>query len=339
MNTRASIEICNRERQRAVDRDLSPLEPLIAHERRRAALPDEAQKIEPHEILLIPKLSRFTLDQQELGLGPSAIEKWYRSQGLDAQRIIIGHERQQLALQVAREQLPADSVVFRDEISATQLENRKLVIALGGDNHFCYVAGLLKHTFIAGVNSDPTQSEGAMTYFDASELNKLIQAVRTGNFLIEDWTRLGVSVGGRDVGLALNDVFLGEAERHFMSRHLIKLGSLEEEQKGSGLLVVTGSDSYGWYRSASRYLHKDGDPFSKTSVEARFLLTEPYCGTLNCASHTEGRMLAGDILEVTSLNDSRGVVMLDSMTAVPFPRGAVAQVRTAPHPLRVATLS
>jgi hypothetical protein len=76
--------------------------------------------------------------------------------------------------------------------------------------------------------------------------------------------------------LALCDAFVGERDRCVMSRPVLHFRRHREEQKSSGLLVVTGAGSTGWYRSAAKGLAPARDSFPQNSPSFCFLLTEPH---------------------------------------------------------------
>jgi len=119
----------------------------------------------------------------------------------------------------------------------------------------------------------------------------------------------------------LRKFFSGEKDRIKMSRHMISYKDIQEEQKGSGFLVLNGVGSTGWYNSACRYLHKDGNVFEKTLQELRFLVMEPYRGRLNNPKNCEGTIKDGE-LSVVSLNDSEGIISMDSLFEFPFKEGS-----------------
>jgi hypothetical protein len=320
-------------------------ERLVLPERRRAPRGDEPSRIFADQILVVPKLSRLELDRRAQGLADPALRQWYEQQGIDSERIFNSHRRQAEALREIRAVLPESLVIEREQLTYEHITRAKLVLSLGGDNHFCYLASLVTDTMLIGINSDPAGSEGAMMRAALRGVREMRRALEGGDFLVEDWTRLDVRREDISLGRVLNDVFLGEAERHCMSRHRLELWKHErgepprlvqaEEQKGSGLLVATGSDSYGWYQSASRFLHPEGAPFPRTAQEGRFLLTEPYCGTLSCSRFIEGRLDNEHRLRVVSYNDGRGVAVLDSGVTHPFGRGDRIEVAISDAPLKV----
>ncbi len=112
-----------------------------------------------------------------------------------------------------------------------------------------------------------------------------------------------------------------------MSRHILKLGEEQEEQKGSGIVVATGVGSTGWYNSACRYLFSDGDFFQKTSKEFRYILTEPFNGKHSKYRLLHGSVKEGEELEILSLSDSEAIISIDSLKVLKLKEGARIRLR------------
>lgn len=286
-------------------------------------------------ILVLPKKSKFQWDCTRFRLKPRDMVAKYRKEGLNASRIVASHERQMRALKKVLNQFPEARVIPQDKISRKNLAGADLIISLGGDNHFQHVSHFAGNSVVAGVNSDPTLSEGSLTTFTPDQLAKVASRILEGRFGVEEWTRLQVTLNGKKLqDLALSEVFLGEAARCQMSRFRISGGGLSEVQKCSGLLVATGAGSSGWYDAAGRYLFAGGNRFPRTKKSFRFVTTEPFQGRLSKPSLLNGSVSR---LKVRSLNDTHGVVVLDTQLEHPFPEGSEAVI-TLGKPLKVLAL-
>ncbi|RIL12220.1 MAG: hypothetical protein DCC75_00845 [Proteobacteria bacterium] len=310
---------------------------IIPPDSLRAPRAHEPQRVAKDEIVIVPKLTKIECDMVGLKLTFDQVLKRYEAENINPWPILESHERQLEARQEVSGLLHPSQIVWRGELRPEQIRGAKAVIALGGDNHLQWVARWMVDGYMIGVNSDPARSEGALTRFQAADLPQLLERLAAGEFLIADWTRLEGEIDGKPIDLALGEYFIGETERAFMSRHVIKVAGLSEEQKCSGLLVTTGAGSTGWYNSASRYLHAGGDPFSRTERLARFLVTEPYQGKLASSELLEGSFDAGEELVIHSLNDSRGIVTADSNSRYTFGRGSVARIRISEDALKVVS--
>ncbi|HIH18290.1 MAG TPA: hypothetical protein HA282_00935 [Nanoarchaeota archaeon] len=292
-------------------------------------------KIDSNRAIVVPKMSMYELDMHRFRLGHQELMQKYARDGFDIDRIIGSHERQQEAKMASGKMFGEENFIHYDRLTQDLLAQASAVVALGGDNHFQYVSHFVQDTLVIGVNSDPLTSEGALTSFTTSTLEEFLPQLEKGAFSVEEWTRLECKLNGKELPLAICDYFLGEKERSYMSRHLLKLGEKEEDQKCSGLLVATGAGSSGWYDSACRYLHPEGNPFAKNEKSARFLVTEPYHGKLNGYSMLEGKVGEGETLQVISANDACGVVTVDSIESYEFSRGMKAEIGISHIPLRV----
>lgn len=286
-------------------------------------------------IAVVPKLSKYDWDRRYYGLDHAGLLAKYRQEGVAVASILESHERQSAALALVKRHLKEGTLLARDEVTVEVNERFDLVISLGGDNHFQYLSHFLTTTPILGMNSDAQSSVGALAPFLPEHIEALLTRLEADDYEVEEWTRLAAWVNGQAIAWATCVYFIGEAERQFMSRHILEVQGQSEQQKGSGLLVVTGAGSTGWYDSACRYQFPEGNPFPPTAPWVRFLLTEPYQGRLSSAVLRHGELRRGEELIVHSLNDDRGVVSSDSIEVYPANRGTHVRIRLAPQPLRV----
>ncbi|MBI3297843.1 MAG: NAD(+)/NADH kinase [Elusimicrobia bacterium] len=270
--------------------------------------------------VLVPKESKLEYDQRRLGWSRQRLLSWYRDR---AGVIVDSHDRQLAVRQRLLELFPECRVVPREMVDAG-IDKASLVIALGGDNHFIYVSHFLRKAPILGVNADRVRSHGGLLELDERQLEAASDVLRAGWGSVSAWPRLEVRVGGRFAGLATSELFIGERQRKHMSRHVLRVGELEEEHKSSGLLVSTPAGSTGWY---GHY----GKPFT---ADARWVLTEPFPrgGRLRLG---RGVLTKDRTLKVRSLNDAEGIVAVDSLEETPFTFAAQAEVRLSKHPLHV----
>jgi hypothetical protein len=278
-------------------------------------------------ILIAPKKSKLQWDMDRLRLSERRLLARYRRAGVDADRILASHERQMEALKEVRKLFVRASVVHQGRLSPRAVERAAVIIALGGDNHFQFVSHFVGRGAMAGVNSDPVLSEGSLTAFNVQTLSLIADRIQRGRFETEKWTRLQLWLDGKKIGPpALSEIFLGEASRCQMSRHHILLGAQSEMQKCSGLIAASGAGSSGWYDAGCRHLLPLGNRFAKTSKTFRFVAAEPYHGKLSKPSLVQGTIAAGQKLKIRSLNDSRGVAVIDTLLEYPFPEGADAAI-------------
>ncbi|MCB0334551.1 MAG: hypothetical protein KDD55_13695, partial [Bdellovibrionales bacterium] len=273
----------------------------------------------------------------------------YSEGGEDPAKIFESHKRQAQARRDLTDLIPPEQIVSRDDITSELLSSAGLVIAFGGDNHFQHVSHFINDdTPILGINSDPLTSHGALLQGSASEIAQVVRAFSQGEYLLEPWTRLTLTVDGIPYPQATADIFFGEEKRVLMSRytleHLRRNGDGElvplmpqVEQKCSGLLVATGAGSSGWFRTAARGTKEYAEVFAPCAVQARYAATE--ISPTITSEHPEmffGELHHGDVLRLVSLNRSNGIASIDSLITAPFARGQVAELRLSQKPLLVA---
>ncbi|MFH0948964.1 MAG: hypothetical protein V1802_00580 [Candidatus Aenigmatarchaeota archaeon] len=288
-------------------------------------------------IIIVPKMSKYELDMHNYKLSYGELIAKYRQEGIDEEKILSSHERQKKSREELRRLFNRNQFVAREELTKESIADADLVIALGGDNHFQYVSHFIDSSLIMGINSDPSKSEGVLTYFTTSNFESVLKKLEKNDFSVEDWIRLSAELNGYPVEMAVSEFYLGEKYRKGMSRHILQFNGQTEEQKSSGLLVSTGVGSTGWYDSACGYIYSNGNKKPKTDRRARFLVTEPYRGKLTGYSIQHGVLREGDKLIIHSLNDD-GIVSSDSIEDYKFNRGAKAVITISDKPLKVVRM-
>jgi NAD kinase len=286
------------------------------------------------ETVVFFKQSRVERDLKKIGGNVEALQRHYTRQAVPVQEAFASHARQQAALAALRKLLPRAHYISAEWASRAALGPQSLVIALGGDNHFQRVAALVDSQVMLGINSDPERSVGALAAFTIDSYAEAVSRQHISEAAPEHWTRLDVRLNGVPlVHRALCEVFLGERERPYMSRHVLHLGEQSEEQKSSGLLVATGAGATGWYAAARGDVRWTDETFAKTEESFRFIATEPHPGA-RASQFLHGQVSTGEALRVVSLNRRNGVLAVDAFRHHPFPSGALAEISVG-KPLRV----
>ena len=259
----------------------------------------------PESIVVVCKRSRFERDLERHACSEGELIRVYRHWGLAPERIRRSGERQRQARKKLERLLPGARFIPAEQATRAVVENASLVVALGGDNHFQRVARLLHDEPLAGINSDPATSLGMLTAFNIHTFKQALPNLLVGARDVEKWTRLEVRVDGKPLShLALGEVFIGERDRCVMSRHVLRFRRQREEQKSSGLLVVTGAGSTGWYQSAANGLAPARHSFPKQAPSFRFLLTEPHeiRGRTHPLFHGRLKWPCPDLVDRSSVN-------------------------------------
>lgn len=297
------------------------------------------------QIIVVSKMSRFEREQLETKLSDDDLVARYNSLGESGLRILGAHLRHKQALTLCAAELGSEQIISLEQLERTEILSRcKVIIALGGDDFF----KLLSHRApsdlpILGVNSDPASSVGALLPITIERLPDALHRLETGDYRVEEWTKLALTVDGIERGSAINDIVLGKRDFRLTSRHELEYRGEKITQRSSGLLISTGVGSTGWYASAGLYLGEQDRSFPKTARYARFELREPSVTVeevdgkrvTKLPKLVEGSLLEGESLRITSLNDDEGIASRDSLDSIPFPRGTVAEISLDPHPCQV----
>ncbi len=290
------------------------------------------------KVLVCPKVSKYEWDLHKYRLSYTELIEKYKRERVDYENILLSHERQIKSRELVKEIFENAKIVNRENLTRENIKNVDITISLGGDNHFQYVSHFIDNEYIFGINSDPLVSEGVLLSCSTDTLIKIKEKCDKDEYDIEEWTRLDVYINDKFVSRATCDVFIGEKERVFTSRQILFFNDSEKQQKSSGILVSTGSGSTGWFSSASRFITSE-PIFKPTEKYAKFILTEPYKGTLTDSTLIEGTIRANSHFRVCSLNNNNGIVVLDSLDEFPFPRAAVVSIKISQVPLNVLRFS
>jgi NAD kinase len=248
------------------------------------------------KIGIAAKESKIQWDMHRLVLSWDEVVKLYEKQRKDIDKIISSHERQKRSIESIISRCPSAQMIDMRLISFGEKIKPELdmLIAIGGDNFFQLCTHHFQDAYLVGVNSDSETSHGALLNYSYDTLLPKLDNILKGNFRTENWTRVATELNGKRVEDATCTVSLSIKATDMISRYLLTLwsnsveggGAISEEQKATGLLVVTGAGSGdgAWYRSAGLYLPlvKSGvykistKEFPKDSGRIMTLTREPF---------------------------------------------------------------
>ncbi|MBN8548521.1 MAG: nicotinate (nicotinamide) nucleotide adenylyltransferase [Deltaproteobacteria bacterium] len=294
-----------------------------------------APKISLDALFVVRRLSKLELHQQKLGLAIPELLDRYREQGIDPSPLLACHESLQRSTRLLERLVSPQHFVTRDALETTTFPPNAVILVLGGDDHLKYVAQYAADNLVLAVNPDPWRSDGALTSCMGEELPDVLDSLVSGEYEIEEWTRIEALCDGKIVGTAMSEVRLSEDDVDDMSHHRLCQGGSCAEQKGSGLIVATGAGSGGWYKSAGRYQFPEGNPLGRTEKRARYILREPHEGRLLERKMWHGEISSEQSLLVESLNDGQASISFDAVRRAPFPRGTRVELKISDRPLRI----
>jgi NAD+ kinase len=234
-----------------------------------------------------PRLHRL------LAAGDPAVEKLRASHA--------EHERTAKEVKDALTTLGADWTIIPRTPEGFDASSYNLVVTVGGDGTLLSASHSVIDKPILGINSAPSFSVG---FFCGARSGHVIDALRralSGRLKRTLLTRMKVSINGKVVAArVLNDALFCHASPAATSRYVLRLRSIEEEQKSSGFWMGPAAGSTAAQRSAG------GRVLPLTSRRLQIIVREPY--TPHGERYRLGQALieTGEVLSVLcKMHDAR----------------------------------
>lgn len=205
-----------------------------------------------------------------------------------------------------------------------------LVITVGGDGTFLEAARGMKTQLILGVNSDPQSSIGRFCSCTPENFEKIFQRFLEDKARIKKFQRIHLDLksdGKHYQGEVLNEILVCHENPAAMSRYILSINGIQEEQRSSGVWISTAAGSSGAVHSAGGKL---------MAQEARGIQYKPR--ELYRWPKRKYKLTGGIVkspLSVTSLMRS-GVAFVDGAhLKIPFHFGAKVRISQSKWPLEV----
>ena len=299
------------------------------------------------KIGIAAKLSSIEWDMYRLGQSYEEVIASYQQQSKDVDKILLSHERQKHSIEAIISRCPQAEIVDLIKIQEGKIEapNLDLLIAIGGDNFFQLCAHHFSSAYLVGVNSDPLTSHGALPQFDYSSLLPRLEAILQGEFKIDSWSRVATELNGRRLQDTTCTVALSIKATDMMSRYLLVTPVEKEEQKSTGILIVSGAGSGkgAWYRNAGLYLPQISsglypsitEGFPKTSGLIKTLTREPFGGE-DCGYRLLNHTInPGEEISLVYWAKDPSELSLDSIKRYEIKEGDVLAFRKSENALKV----
>jgi NAD kinase len=235
--------------------------------------------------------------------------------------------------------IPADwrrARVTRADLDRFLFEPGDIVCTVGPSGLVANVAKYLRGQPVIGFDPDRGRDGAVLASHSPSAAGVLIPSTAAGQAPIRERTMVEAVLGDGQRVLALNEVFVGHAS-HQSARYVLRGAGSAERQSSSGIVVTTGTGATGWGRSISVERHTSLPMPAPDEPALAWFVREAWPAPAFGTSQTEGRVEAGEALEITSELDEGGVIFGDGIEgdAVSFSWGEVARVRVAPERLRL----
>jgi NAD kinase len=257
------------------------------------------------------------------------------------------HETYSAAVRLLRRQfeglLPKMQLIERGFLPNFIFTPQDLVVTIGRDGLVVNTAKYLDGQPIIAVNPDPSRIDGVLLPFTPPKARAAVNDVLGGDAPVHEITMAQVNLNDGQSLLAFNDFYLGQ-RTHPSSRYSLTYRNKTELHSSSGVLVVTGAGSTGWFSSTqnmaaalNRLLLKDKAPplprlrLKWDDPRLVFVVREPFLSKASDVQLTAGLVEPGEELRFESLMPDNGVIFSDGVEAdaLAFNSGCVATVRAA----------
>jgi NAD kinase len=179
-----------------------------------------------------------------------------------------------------------------------------------------------------GINSHFNKSEGELLSLNENNIN-FLKEILNGKFKIEEKVRIEVYLNNILLNeKALNEVYFGARNQFHTSRYVIRVGDKNEEQKSSGVLVVTSTGSKAWYKSAG------GKPFRENIL--KYLVREAFFGRVFNPKLLEGK-IRGEIIFISKMCHE-GAISIDSNKIYSVFNGDEIKIQLSNENLKVLSI-
>ena len=158
----------------------------------------------------------------------------------------------------------------RQQLSVANFLDCSLVIALGGDGTFLRASHFIRdNTPLLGVNTDVENKEGFYMGCSRYDFEKKLSFFQGGKYTIRKLQRLEASINKKKTEeLALNEYYIGSNKGYIASRYMLKVNSVKERQKSSGIIFATPTGLNAWAKAIGVNYSIDGNQFVYAVREA-----------------------------------------------------------------------
>ncbi|VAX34964.1 NAD kinase [hydrothermal vent metagenome] len=204
-----------------------------------------------------------------------------------------------------------------------------MVITVGGDGTFLEAARKINKQILFGVNSSPAYSVGRLCVLNISDFEKTLKGVVQKKLNVKFLHRLRLDFDdGRPSFYALNDFLICHRNPAAMSRYLLTVKGVKEEQRSSGIWISTPTGSSGAIYSAG------GKIIPNTEKKMQYIPRELYLGS-NKKYYLKGAVLGPrQKINITSLIREGKIFADGSHVSFAFSVGSNIKISLANNPIR-----
>jgi hypothetical protein len=260
-------------------------------------------------------------------------------QGLRIDDLEERHRLLNEGLASARSQIPRtwrQVTLLRADLDRFVFEESDIIIAVGQDGLVANVAKYLDDQYVIGVNPDRSRYEGVLVPHDAGAVGDLLADCLAQRAPSEFRSMVEAKLDDGQQLTALNEIFIGH-HSHQSARYRLTVGTTDERQSSSGIIVATGTGATGWARSINQERNGIAKLPQPEDRSLAFFVREAFPGSGFSTTTTYGRLTGSDRLTVTSEMNSGGVLFGDGIEEdrIEFLWGSIATVGVSEKQLRL----
>ena len=153
-----------------------------------------------------------------------------------------------------------DSANWSKVIDDVKKMNPDYIVSVGGDGTLLWVIRSMDdETPVLAVN---VGGRGILSEISPNNIKESIKKLRENQYLIDSRNRISVSVNGKTLPPALNEVYVNRISQTRTSTYTMTIGGYKVKQRMDGLMVSTSTGSTGHSLSfGGPYIHPDSAVF------------------------------------------------------------------------------
>ena len=153
-----------------------------------------------------------------------------------------------------------DSANWSKVIDDVKKMNPDYIVSVGGDGTLLWVIRSMDdETPVLAVN---VGGRGILSEISPNNIKESIKKLRENQYLIDSRNRISVSVNGKTLPPALNEVYVNRVSQTRTSTYTMTIGGYKVKQRMDGLMVSTSTGSTGHSLSfGGPYIHPDSAVF------------------------------------------------------------------------------
>jgi NAD kinase len=284
------------------------------------------KRLTENKIILITRSTR--LEELVARFNTLGQAKFYVEHlGADFSDYEIEHGSYKNALQATETQLRSlgrVQVLDRAFLTNFVFGEQDAVVVLGQDGLVANTLKYLQAQPVVAVNPDPARYDGVLLPFGVGDVGRVMIDVFAQKRRIREITMAKAELNNGQKLYGVNDLFIGP-KSHISARYQLSIGSRNEPQSSSGIIVSTGLGSTGWFKSILAGVRGIGSALGKPIAadalanfkwESDYLyytVREPFPSKASAATLVFGKVTLKEPMKLVSQMPEHGVIFSDGI--------------------------